>query len=221
VKPRRQQRATSTDGRHPWLPLVERRGGVALESPAAVASEALRRASFVAALVYDEGLLPAAAKLTPAQAAGHLLLEEVESGAAPLPGVVEKAASLAAELGEAERDVYLLKEGRVGGPKGVRGSREVRGEHWAALLDSVAAGTVEWEEDPDFGYLLAVGGVAGIEARDRDVLVPRFLYRKADRAYEHAALVAEVKRRRQELLAELPDLDPAIAAAIRGRDDAG
>jgi hypothetical protein len=94
-----------------------------------------------------------------------------------------------ARLGEGR---YLLKAGRVGGPEGSPGSLAIEVALVAAVLDAAAAGTVEWEIDPDFGYEVAAS-VPGIEPPEDGLLVPRFLYTRADRVYEHAAIVPSVR----------------------------
>jgi phosphoenolpyruvate carboxykinase (ATP) len=86
--------------------------------------------------------------------------------------------------------------------------------HGAAILDAIAAATIEWEDDPDFGYRVAAA-VPGIEGRERFVLIPRFLYARTDRVYEYAALVPEIKRRREDRLGALEGLDPAIVESVR------
>jgi hypothetical protein len=95
-----------------------------------------------------------------------------------------------ARLGEG---LYLLKAGRVGGPEGSPGSLAIGADLVGAVLDAAAKGSVEWEADPDFGYELAAS-VPGIEPPIDGLLVPRFLYTRADRVYEHAAIVPTVRR---------------------------
>lgn len=94
-----------------------------------------------------------------------------------------------ARLGE---NRYLLKAGRVGGPEGEHGSRPITAELVAAVLDAAVANRVQWEVDPDFGYEVAAK-VPGVERPDDGLLIPRFLYTRADRVYEHAAIVARVR----------------------------
>jgi ATP-dependent phosphoenolpyruvate carboxykinase len=102
-----------------------------------------------------------------------------------------------ARLGERR---YLLKAGRVGGPDGRAGSQAITEELVATVLDADAAGTVSWETDPDFGYEVAVA-VPGVEAPLDGLLVPRFLYTRADRVYEHAAIVPRVRAEVAALIA--------------------
>ncbi len=62
----------------------------------------------------------------------------------------------------------------------------------STVLKAALAGSVSWETDPDFGYEVAAS-VPGIEAPEDGLLVPRFLYTRADRVYEHAAIVPRVR----------------------------
>ena len=62
----------------------------------------------------------------------------------------------------------------------------------AAVLDAAMAGRVEWETDPDFGYEVAAS-VPGVEPPEDGLLLPRLLYTRADRVYEHAATVPRVR----------------------------
>jgi ATP-dependent phosphoenolpyruvate carboxykinase len=87
---------------------------------------------------------------------------------------------------------YLLKAGRVGGAEAERGSMAISEEFVARVLDSALAGDVEWEQDPDFPYEVAAA-LPGVAPPEDGLLVPRFLYRRADRVYEHAALVPRVR----------------------------
>ncbi len=62
----------------------------------------------------------------------------------------------------------------------------------AAVLDAALAGRVEWETDPDFGYEVAAS-VPGVEPPEDGLLLPRLLYTRADRVYEHAAIVPRIR----------------------------
>ena len=99
-----------------------------------------------------------------------------------------------------DRGRYLLKAGRVGGAAGSAGSAPITHELIAAVLDAEAAGRVEWETDPDFGYEVAAS-VPGVEPPDDGLLLPRLLYTRADRVYEHAAIVPRVRAAVRELIA--------------------
>jgi phosphoenolpyruvate carboxykinase (ATP) len=80
----------------------------------------------------------------------------------------------------------------VGGPEGEAGSRPITEDLIGRVLDAAVAGGVEWEVDPDFGYDVAAK-VPGVEPPEDGLLLPRFLYTRADRVYEHAAIVARVR----------------------------
>jgi ATP-dependent phosphoenolpyruvate carboxykinase len=105
-----------------------------------------------------------------------------------------------ARLGEGR---YLLKAGRVGGFEEDAGSLPITGKLVKAVLDAAATGNVEWEVDPDFGYEVAAS-VPGIEPPEDGLLMPRFLYTRADRVYEHAATVARVRDEVRNLIAPPP-----------------
>ena len=55
-----------------------------------------------------------------------------------------------------------MNTGRVGGPDDDERSRKVRIKHSSAIVKGIAEGTIEWERDPDFGYLVAAS-VPGID----------------------------------------------------------
>jgi ATP-dependent phosphoenolpyruvate carboxykinase len=92
-----------------------------------------------------------------------------------------------ARLGTEGTPRFLLKEGRVGGTE-PETSIEIRPEHAEAILAGIAADSIEWETDPDFGFEVAAE-VPGIEGRDRFILIPRFLYARTGRVYQYAARV--------------------------------
>lgn len=98
---------------------------------------------------------------------------------------------------EADPPRFFLKSGRVGGPQGDRGSREITAAHREAALDAARAPSARWELDPDLEVELLASGADGV---DEELLIPRFLYRRADRIYEYAAAIPEAKRRFSELV---------------------
>ena len=195
-----------------WAQLVRDSGGLPAHRLADLAGGEPGRARFVAAIVADQGLLPLVARVTPAQAIGLLLLNELDLG-----GHADDAGAQAAEALEALAstctEAYLLKRGRVGGPAEAAGSREITPEQVQAVLDAIASGSVDWEQDPDFGYLVAVE-VPGLEHADLGLTLPRILYRRADRAYEHAAQVAEVRARRRRALEAMPRTPSEVVEAL-------
>ena len=87
---------------------------------------------------------------------------------------------------------FLVKAGRVGGPEGEPGSLPITDADREAALAAARSGDAEWERDPDLGIELLVSGAPGVS---ENLLVPRFLYRRADRIYEYAAEIPAVKRR--------------------------
>ena len=101
-------------------------------------------------------------------------------------------------------DVYLMNTGRVGGPESDEGSKKVKIKHSSAIVKGVAEGTIEWESDPDFGYLVA-SSVPGIDAEDIDVLQPRRLYEAAGRAEDYRALAERFKSERVGVPEGLPE----------------
>jgi phosphoenolpyruvate carboxykinase (ATP) len=115
-------------------------------------------------------------------------------------------------LEEHPLEVYLLNTGRVGGPDEEERSKKVRIKHSSAIVKGIAEGTIEWERDPDFGYLVAVT-VPGID--DTEVLQPRRLYERTGRLAEYRTHVERLKVQRAEFLAEFPSLSDEIVAAVR------
>ncbi len=95
---------------------------------------------------------------------------------------------------------YLLKAGRVGGGEDEAGSLAITRELIERVLDAAIAGEVDWEQDPDFPYEVAASA-PGVEPPEDGLLVPRFLYTRADRVYEHAAIVPRVRDEVRALVA--------------------
>ncbi|HEY5660807.1 MAG TPA: hypothetical protein VIR59_08485, partial [Gaiellaceae bacterium] len=81
-----------------------------------------------------------------------------------------------------------------------------------AIVKGIAEGTIEWERDPDFGYLVA-SSVPGID--DEEVLQPRKLYERTGCLSEYEAHVERLKRERAEFLEAYPSLSDEIVAAVR------
>ena len=109
-------------------------------------------------------------------------------------------------------EVYLMNTGRVGGVDDDERSKKVRIQHSSAIVKAIAEGSIEWEEDPDFGYMVAAH-VPGIEGEDNEILQPRRLYERQGRQAEYAEMVARLKSDRREYLAKWTGLYPEIAQA--------
>jgi phosphoenolpyruvate carboxykinase (ATP) len=114
-------------------------------------------------------------------------------------------------LEEHPLEVYLMNTGRVGGPEEDERSKKVRIKHSSAIVEGIAEGTIRWEADPDFGYLVAAS-VPGID--DDEVLQPRKLYGRTGRLDEYREHVQRLKAERSEFLREFPSLSGEIVAAV-------
>ena len=187
----------------------------------------LPKAKYLFILNRNEDIIPAVAKLKPEQAAYYFMLGETKGtsagGAAEagkklrVPGTnpfwFENDASQANRLLELletnELEVYLLNTGRVGGGDDVEGSKKVRIPDSAAVQEGIVDGTIEWVEDPDFGYFVAAGGI-GV---DEDKLQPRKLYESQGRTEDYERIVSQVKAQREEYLAKYEGLDPRVTKA--------
>jgi hypothetical protein len=174
--------------------LVEGCGGAGVGDLDAVAAlDPAAELSCVAVLVADDGLLPPIARLE-APLAAVLLIGPGDGLAA--------AATAAQRLGAVSAPLLLLKEGIVAGPADRTGAFAIDRQLSDLLLGAAIDGRIVWESDPDFGYEVAAE-VPGVEGLAADALCPRLLYAAADRAYEHADLVATYKRLRHERVASL------------------
>ena len=183
------------------------------------AEERIEQAHFLLVLNRNENLIPAVAKLEAPEAAAFFMLGETRGPGAgngssripggnklfPLPHDLQGNRFLEL-LEEHPLDVYLMNTGRVGGPEADERSQKVRIRHSSAIVKAIAQGTIEWERDPDFGYLVATG-VPGIDDEDQGVLRPRELYRDQGRGDEY--------RGRRAVQGGTPRFPPGIPQPLR------
>lgn len=196
------------------------------------ADRAIDDAHFLLILNRNENIIPAVAKLEGPQAAAFFMLGETQGTSAggadeagkflrvpgtnpffPMPHDLQGNRFLEL-LEEHPLEVYLMNTGRVGGPENDERSKKVRIKHSSAIVKGIAEGTIEWETDPDFHYLVA-SAVPGIDADDLDVLQPKRLYEAAGRAEDYRALAERFKAERAEFLKAFPSLSDEIVAAVR------
>jgi phosphoenolpyruvate carboxykinase (ATP) len=191
----------------------------------------LESADFLLILNRNENVIPAVAKLNAEQAAAYFMLGETQGTSA---GGAEEAGKFLRVpgtnpffpddhdlqgnrflelMGEHQLDVYLMNTGRVGGPEGDDRSKKVRIPHSSAIVKGIAEGTIEWEDDTDFGYRIA-RAVPGIDPSDAALLCPRELYASQGRSEEYAKHVKRLKTERAEYLAKFPALSAAIRSAV-------
>jgi phosphoenolpyruvate carboxykinase (ATP) len=195
----------------------------------AASADEIDEAHFLLILNKNENIVPAVAKLEGPQAAAFFMLGETTGTSAggadeagkflrvpgtnpffPMPHDLQGNRFLEL-LAQHPLEVFVLNTGRVGGPEGDERSRKVRIKHSSAIVKGIAEGTIEWERDPDFGYLVA-SSVPGIA--EADILQPRRLYGEQGRGDEYRALVERFKAERAEFLRGFPSLSDEIVAAV-------
>jgi len=193
------------------------------------ATDEIDEAHFLLILNKNENIVPAVAKLEGPQAAAFFMLGETTGTSAggadeagkflrvpgtnpffPMPHDLQGNRFLEL-LAQHPLEVYVLNTGRVGGPDGDERSRKVRIKHSSAIVKGIAEGTIEWERDPDFGYLVAAS-VPGID--EPEILQPRRLYEEQGRGDEYRALVERFKAERAEFLRGFASLSDEIVAAV-------
>jgi phosphoenolpyruvate carboxykinase (ATP) len=193
------------------------------------ADREIEDAHFLLVLNKNDNVIPAVAKLEGPQAAAFFMLGETKGTAAggaeeagkalrvpgtnpffPMPHDLQGNRFLEL-LEEQPLEVYLMNTGHVGGGDDDEGSKKVRIKHSSAIVKGIAEGTIEWERDPDFGYLIA-SSVLGID--DDEVLHPRRLYERTGRLDEYEAHVARLKAERAEFLTQFPSLSDEIRSAV-------
>ena len=193
----------------------------------------LESADFLLVLNRNENIIPAVARLDAAQAAAYFMLGETQGTSAG--GAEEAGKSLRVPgtnpffpadhdlqgnrflelMAEHQLDVYLMNTGSVGGPPGDERARKVRIPHSSAIVKGIAEATIEWEEDPDFGYEIAAR-VPDIDDADAAVLRPRDLYAEQGREDEYGRIVERLKSDREQFLRKFRALSEDIVAAVRG-----
>jgi phosphoenolpyruvate carboxykinase (ATP) len=187
------------------------------------------RADFLLILNRNENIIPAVVKLEGPLAAAYFMLGETKGtsagGAAEagkslrVPGTNPFFPLLHAYQGnrmlelmkESPMDVYLMNTGAIGGDGKQEGSKKVKIQHSSAVVKAIAEGTIKWEKDPDFGYLVATE-VPGID--DLDYLQPKKMYERQGRLDEYNQLVAKYNSDRREYLRKWKGLSEEIVNAI-------
>ncbi len=207
------------------------RGTFGFGSIEAASADEIEVAHFLLILNRNENIIPAVARLEGPQAAAFFMLGETQGTSA---GGADEAGKFLRVPGtnpffpmlhdlqgnrflelvrEHPLEVYLMNTGRVGGPETDERSKKVKIKHSSAIVKGIAEGTISWELDPDFGYLVAAD-VPGIDGGDLDVLEPRRLYQSTGRGDEYGALVARFKAERAEFLSRFPSLSAEIVDAV-------
>jgi phosphoenolpyruvate carboxykinase (ATP) len=195
----------------------------------AASADEIDEAHFLLILNKNENIVPAVAKLEGPQAAAFFMLGETTGTSAGgadeagkflrVPGTNPffpmlhdlQGNRFLELLAQHPLEVYVLNTGRVGGPDGDERSRKVRIKHSSAIVKGIAESTIEWERDPDFGYLVA-SSVPGID--EPEILQPRRLYEEQGRGDEYRALVERFKAERAEFLRGFSSLSDEIVAAV-------
>jgi len=193
--------------------------------------EEIDEAHFLLILNRNENVIPAVAKLEGPRAAAFFMLGETQGTSAggadeagkflrvpgtnpffPMPHDLQGNRFLEL-LEEHPLEVYLMNTGRVGGPEEDERSKKVKIKHSSAIVKGVAEGTIEWVEDPDFGYMVAAS-VPGIDAEDVGILQPRLLYEATGRKDEYDASVVQLKDDRAGFLSKFPSLSAEIVDSV-------
>jgi phosphoenolpyruvate carboxykinase (ATP) len=191
----------------------------------------IESADFLLILNRNDNIIPGVARLNRSQAAAYFVLGETRGtsagGAAEagkflrVPGTNPFFPTRHAEQGNrfwellesSPMEVYLMNTGRVGGRDEDERSKKVRIHHSSAIVKAIAEGTIEWEEDPDFGYLVA-SHVPDINGEDDEILQPRKLYERQGRTGEYREIVTRLKNERREYMQRWEGLDPEISRAV-------
>jgi phosphoenolpyruvate carboxykinase (ATP) len=191
----------------------------------------VKSADFLLILNRNDNIIPGVARLDRTRAAAYFMLGETRGtsagGAAEagkflrVPGTnpffplkhAQQGNRFWELLESSPMEVYLMNTGRVGGGDGDDRSKKVRIHHSSAIVKAIAEGTIGWEADPDFGYLVA-SRVPEMGDDDLDILQPRRLYERQGRADEYSRIVDRLKTERREYMSKWEGLNPEIASAI-------
>ena len=189
----------------------------------------IKKVDFLLILNRNENIIPAVAKLEGPLAAAYFMLGETKGTSAG--GAAEAGKSLRVPgtnpffpllhafqgnrmlelMKSSPMEVYLMNTGRIGGDDKDDRSKKVRIQHSSAVVKAIAEGTIKWEKDPDFGYLVAKE-VPGLD--DADYLQPRKMYERQGRIDEYRGLVQKYNDDRRAYLRKWPGLSAEIVNAI-------
>src|SRR5712691_2605402 len=189
----------------------------------------ITRADFLLILNRNENIIPAVAKLDGPLAAAYFMLGETKGTSAG--GAAEAGKSLRVPgtnpffpllhayqgnrmlelMDDNPMEVYLMNTGSIGGDGKQEGSKKVKIQQSSAVVKAIAEGTIKWERDSDFGYLVATE-VPGID--DPDFLQPKKMYERHGRVDEYKQLVAKYNNDRREYLRKWKGLSDEIVNAI-------
>ncbi len=177
----------------------------------------------------NENIIPAVAKLNLEQAAAFFMLGETTGTAAggaaeegkflrvpgtnpffPLPHGLQ-GNRLLELLATHPIETYLLNTGRVGGKDGDDRSKKLRIPDTSACVKGIAEQTIDFDEDPDFGYQVAAS-VPDLD--DAEKLQPRRLYEAQGRGDEYRGIVERLKNERVEHLQQFTQLSEDIIKAV-------
>ncbi|HLB62077.1 MAG TPA: phosphoenolpyruvate carboxykinase [Actinomycetota bacterium] len=180
-------------------------------------------------LNWNENIIPGVAKLDQEQAAAYFMLGETTGTSAggkaeegkflrvpgtnpffPMPHGLQGNRILEL-LASHPIEMFLMNTGRVGGKEDDERSKKVKIPHSSAIVEAIAEDTIGWDEDPDFGYLVA-SDVPDVE--DPELLQPRRLYERLGRGDEYRDFVERFKAERRAHLEQFPELTPGIVAAV-------
>src|ERR1700745_3800919 len=186
-------------------------------------------AEFLLILNRNENIVPGVARLDRAQAAAYFMLGETTGTSAGgkdeegkflrVPGTNPFFPRDMADMGNRmlelldshEVQAFVLNTGRVGGGDDHPGAKKVTIPSSSAIVQGIVEGTIEWTEDPDFGYEVAAA-IPGVD--DIEILQPRRLYERQGRTDEHEAMVARLKRGRKAFLGSFPRLGEVLVKSL-------
>ena len=189
----------------------------------------ITRADFILILNRNDNIIPAVARLSRIQAAAYFMLGETQGTSAGgadeagkflrIPGTNPffpvrhhlQGNRFLELLQRHDLQVMLLNTGRVGGAEADQRSKKIGIADSSAIVKGIVEGTIRWEQDPDFGYLVA-SSVPGLD--DPELLRPRDLHSRQGRGEEYRSLVERLRAERREFLATFHGLDPEILGAI-------
>jgi phosphoenolpyruvate carboxykinase (ATP) len=87
---------------------------------------------------------------------------------------------------------------------------KVKIRHSSAILQGLAEGTIEWVDDPDFGYQIA----RSIPGVPEELLNPRKYYEAQGRKAEYEEIVAKLRSERRDYIRKFQGIDASIVEAL-------